>query len=277
MSRLPILPHLLFLIHVFQAMLPASALGQPLRVASMNLCSDQLLLLLSPREQIVSLSYLAADPAWSPVAAQVSGLHLNRGLAEEILPRQPDLVLSGQFSASLANNLLERLGIPVLRLGIAATPEDIHAQIQLVAEQLGQEAQASQIITGMQVQLAAHLDQLQPWLQGKTALFYSSNGFTYGAGTLQDAFIRSLGMFNVASDLNGPVQLGLEHLLRSEPDILFINPPSRLDQQLAHPLLDHSALRSLALRMQRIEIPDRLFECASPVYLQAYAELERQL
>jgi len=257
--------------------MPASAMGQPLRVASMNLCSDQLLLLLSPREQIVSLSYLAADPAWSPVADQVSGLQLNRGLAEEILPRQPDLVLSGQFSATLANNLLERLGIPVLRLGIATTPEDIHAQIQQVAGQLGQAALANRLVADMQAQLAAHVNHLHPQLQGKTALFYSSNGFTYGAGTLQDAFIRSLGMHNAASNLNGPVQLGLEHLLRSEPEILFINPPSRLDQQLAHPLLDHPALRSLALRMQRIELPDRLFECASPVFLQAYTELARQL
>ena len=84
----------------------------------MNLCTDQLLLLLAPRERIVSLSHLVADPVHSPLAAQAQGLHLNHGQAEELLPRQPDLVLGGQFSATLASNLLQRFGLPVLRLGV---------------------------------------------------------------------------------------------------------------------------------------------------------------
>jgi iron complex transport system substrate-binding protein len=257
--------------------LAAQAADAPQRIVSMNLCSDQLLLLLAERTRIASLSYLAADPGFSPVAAQTNGLHLNHGQAEELLPLAPDLVLSGAFSATLATNLLERLGIEVLRLGVANSASDIYTQVGSVAARIGATPRAQHIVNTMQQDIAAYIAQLRAALQGKSAVFFSSNGFTYGSHTLQDDFIISLGMHNAAAQVQGPAQLSLEALLLAEPDFLFINPPARLDKQLAHPLLQHAALAALQGRMQVIELPDRYFECASPLYVQAYAALARQL
>lgn len=276
---MPRLPLLLFIASTSLACLAlaAPAADAPQRIASMNLCSDQLLLLLAKRTQIASLSYLAADASFSPVAAQTGGLHLNHGQAEELLPLAPDLILSGAFSATLATNLLERLGIEVLRLGVANSASDIYNQVDTVAARIGATPQAHRIVNTMQQDIAAYVAQLRTSLQGKTAVFFSSNGFTYGSSTLQDDFIHSLGMHNAAAQVQGPAQLSLEALLRAEPDFLFINPPAQLDKQLAHPLLQHAALAALEDRMHVIELPDRYFECASPLYVQAYAALARQL
>src|SRR5690606_31849175 len=182
------------------------ALGQaagsaPLRLASMNLCSDQLLLLLAPRERIVSLSHLVADPAHSPFAAQAAGLHLNHAQAEELLPLQPDLVLGGQFSATLASNLLQRFGLPVLRLGVANSLQDIQSQVMTVADAIGETHAAEAMLQALDAEIDGLRQVLIPHTQGKRALFYSSNGVAAGSNTLQDDFLRSLGMQNAAAHL----------------------------------------------------------------------------
>ncbi|MES9971754.1 MAG: hypothetical protein ABW092_17100, partial [Candidatus Thiodiazotropha sp.] len=71
----------------------AVAAGPPQRVVSVNLCSDQLLLMLAEPQQVASVSYLSRDPDSSFVADQASRYPLNHARAEEIIRLQPDLVL----------------------------------------------------------------------------------------------------------------------------------------------------------------------------------------
>src|SRR5688572_25681589 len=66
----------------------------PQRIASLNICIDQLLWELVPHERLVSISYLTADPIWSPIAEQVQGVAVNHGLAEEIVPLKPDVIFA---------------------------------------------------------------------------------------------------------------------------------------------------------------------------------------
>lgn len=262
----------------FLALLAATPLAAaPARVASMHLCSDQLLLALAAPEQIVSLSYLAADPQYSPIAAAAAGFALNHGQAEEILPLAPDMVLTGAFSTTLAANLLERQGLQVVRLDVATTAQQQYAQILAVGALLGAEGTAAGIVQRMQQDIAHAIDALRPQLQGKRAVFYSSNGYSYGAGTLQHEFISSLGMHNAAAHLQGPALLPLEQLVVAAPDFVIINQPTAADPPLAHALLQHPALAAQDARYRFIVLPDTLFQCASPQYSSAYAAFEAQL
>ncbi|MFM2128529.1 MAG: hypothetical protein RL477_75, partial [Pseudomonadota bacterium] len=93
----------------------AARADKPQRIVSINLCTDQLAMLLVPAERIVSLSFLAADPASSAMAELGARFHLNHGLAEEILPLDPDIVLAGPHGAGAAIALLRRLGRPVFQ------------------------------------------------------------------------------------------------------------------------------------------------------------------
>lgn len=259
-----------------------SAVGQtprsmPLRLASLNLCTDQLLLLLAPRTHIVSLSHLVADPNHSPLAAQAAGLHLNRAQAEELLPLQPDLVLGGQFSATLASNLLQRFGLPVLRLGVANSLADIQAQVMTVADAIGATEAGQALLHELDAEIARQRANLLMHTRGKTALFYSSNGVAAGSGTLQDDFLRSLDMRNAAAQLQGQAGMSLEAVLRAAPDFLFVSPPRREDAFLAHALLQHPALRALPERLHVIALPEYAFACAGPHYADAYAALAGQL
>jgi iron complex transport system substrate-binding protein len=247
------------------------------RVASMHLCTDQLLLTLAAPQQIVSLSWLSADPAYSPVAHAVPGHHLNHGQAEELLPLQPDLVLAGAFSTTLAAQLLERQGLRVERIGVAASIEDQYAQFRQIGVLLGRQAQAEAVVQQMQAALDQHSRSLRTQLQGKRAVFYSSNGYSYGRNTLQHDFITSLGMQNGAGNGEGVFALPLEQLLVQAPDYVFIDRPAGDEAPLAHMLLGHPALAALAPRLRMMVLPDTLFQCASPLFVTAYERLEAQL
>lgn len=255
---------------------PAAGAALP-RVASMHLCSDQLLLALAQPEQIASLSYLAADPQYSPVAAAAQGFHLNHGQAEELLPLQPDLVLTGAFSTLLAAQLLERQGLRVERLAVVTSIAGQLQQIREVGALLQRSGDAAALAAALQQQIGQETAALRPRLAGKRAAFYSSNGFSYGRGTLQHDFILSLGMHNSAAGIEGVAQLPLERLLRETPDYLFLDRAPQDEAPLAHALLQHPAFAALQPRLQFIVLPDALFQCASPLFVTAYRQLGAQL
>ena len=83
--------------------IPAAA--APARVVSTNLCTDQLAMLLAAPGQLVSVSWLAADPRSSTMAAEAARYPANHGLAEEIFLLSPDLVLAGSYTARTAVDL----------------------------------------------------------------------------------------------------------------------------------------------------------------------------
>ncbi len=266
---------LLLLLHWLPV--PLMAEPAPVRIVSMNVCTDQLLLLLVDKSRIQSLSYFAADPAYSSLATLAQDLPANRGQVDEVMALQPDLVLTSAFSASFAASVLERLQQRVERLGFAASREEVFAQIAQVANWTGSGVQATAMIRATRTRIAGTTQQLQPMVAGKKAVFISNNGIAFGKGTLQDDFLRSIGLRNIAAEagLNGPAPLPLELLLAAAPDFVISEPRGVLDQQLAHPLLQLPALQHLHTRS--LVLPERWFDCAGPWLAEAYASLARQI
>ena len=54
----------------------------PTRVVSMNLCTDQLAMLLADEGQLLSVSHIAFDPLASPMVEEAAGYEKNHGQAE---------------------------------------------------------------------------------------------------------------------------------------------------------------------------------------------------
>src|SRR5262249_43349455 len=65
----------------------------PPSVASINLCADQLVLTVAAPEQVLTVSWLSADPEESLLATQAARYPLNYGSAEELLRFKPDVVI----------------------------------------------------------------------------------------------------------------------------------------------------------------------------------------
>lgn len=249
---------------------PAAA--QPVRIMSLNLCTDVLVLHLAQREHIASLSLIAADSPLSPVVAQARGIPANHASAEEIVALEPDLVVARRHTAAATVALARRLGFRVLELDDPHSYEDAVAQIRVMAEVLGEQARGEAVVAHMERRLAS-LPPSGP--RRPAALVYGPNGYVFGRGSLLDDLMSRAGLDNVAvrAGVGEAGTLPLETLLSSPPEILFLErepgPVSSLaDQSLAHP-----ALQRLARRIPSADISSRLWNCAGPEIVEAVAQM----
>jgi iron complex transport system substrate-binding protein len=91
----------------------------PRRIVSLNLCTDQLVLALADRDAVRSVTWLAHDSHISTMATEAAHVPVNHGLAEEIVPLAPDLVIAGLYTTRTAVALLRRLGIPLVEVDVS--------------------------------------------------------------------------------------------------------------------------------------------------------------
>ncbi|MGD8931066.1 MAG: ABC transporter substrate-binding protein [Chromatiales bacterium] len=246
----------------------------PKRVVSINLCTDQLLLLLSDPDQIASVSHLAQDPESSFMAEQASAYPLNHVRLEELLALKPDLVLAGAYTEPRLLRSLERFALRVEQFPLTSSLAGIRADIRRMAALLGQAERGEALIRQMQAKLARiHIDP-DPMHRPK-ALFYQPRGYTSGSQTLQDEALRLAGWRNLAAEagIRGYAPIDLEALLLAGPDQMFtsghsVHSYSRAQQQLHHP-----ALRRLLQHRPLREIPFKYWFCAGPMFADAVSLL----
>lgn len=249
-----------------------AASAKPARIASTLLCGDQLLLLLADRERIATLSYFANDPYLSAMASAAEGLPRSRGLLEEILPLEPDLVLAGTFAARPTTAALRRLGRPVLELPVAETFDDVRRNIRLVGDALGETERAEAAIAAFDAALPP-AGPVRP--DAPVVALYWSKGYTPASASLAGAAARRAGLRDLAGALGypGAARVSLETLLQAEPDILA--KASRGPDALSDLPLRHPALRSRFGGARSVVIPDRLWICGAPFVADAVRMLQR--
>ncbi len=247
------------------------AFSEPSRVVSMNLCTDQLAMLLAAPGQLVSISYIAQDERASAMAEAALAYPVNHGLAEEIYLLQPDLVIAGAYSTTATTEMLRRLGIPVVVFQPANSLQDVRARILQMGDILGREEAARALLVDYDQRLAT---QEQAGPEAPRAALYAANGFTSGSMTLAGQILRAAGLRNIADEL-GYTRSGhmpLELLAMSAPELLIGTSPyplaARSEDNLAHPVVRQLASRSGAGQMR-----DADWVCGTPHVLRAVAAL----
>src|SRR5262245_7975444 len=169
----------------------------PRRIVSLNLCTDQLVLALADRAAICSVTWLARDPQSSVMAAAAAEVPVNHGLAEEIIPCAPDLVVAGLYTTRTTVALLKRFGLTVLEMDVPQSLPAIAEQIRTMAQALGHPERGEAMVAAMLADLAA-LGPVpeKPW---SVAVVYHPNGFTGGRGSLIDDLLTRAGLQNLAT------------------------------------------------------------------------------
>ncbi len=234
------------------------------RIVSINLCADQLLLLLVEPERIRSLSYFALDPDESYFAERAASHHINHVTADEVLALEPDLVLAGAYTKRSTVDLLKREGVRVVEIAVPASLSEVQRQFRRVADLLGARPRAERLLAEM----TQRLDAVPSRDKGKRPLaaVYFANGLTAGKGTLMDDVMRHAGIENLATRLGiqGYGTLSLESLLVAEPDMLVFGHISPEDPSLARMTLEHPAFRNLRERVTTVALPRRIWTCWGP-------------
>ena len=117
--------------------LAGAAEAGPRRVASLNLCTDELLLALADPGQIASVTHLAQQAAETPFWSRARRYRRNDGSLVAVAGLRPDLVLTMGGGARDRVRIAERLGIRVLDLPYPQSLADIESAIDSVARALG--------------------------------------------------------------------------------------------------------------------------------------------
>jgi iron complex transport system substrate-binding protein len=256
------------------ALLAGAAAGAgeaPARVVSINLCTDQLAMLLAAPGQLVSVSYLARDPRSSAMARAAAAVPINRSRAEEIYLLKPDLVLGGTFSTPGTVSMLRRLGVRVELLPPADSLAETARQIREVGHLLGQGEKAEAMAWDFEARLAAFPP---PPANPPRLALYGANGATSRGGLAHEIVTRA-GFANIAADLTLPEtgRLALERLILADPDVIVTQRRFPGTSQ-AEAILDHPALRTLTVRRAAGALTDADWVCGLPQSLDA---LERMV
>ncbi len=264
---------LIFLLIAVSEIWLEPVLAKPERIVSINLCTDQLLMLLADRDRIISVSYLATKKDTSAMIREATGITKNHGRAEEIMLMKPDLILAGSFTSHPTVFLLKKLGYRIVEVPVIRNLDDIRQNIKTVAEAIGEPQRGIKMIANFDDRLSAL--QASPTTKKPIAVFYRENSYTTGGHTLANAILDTAGMLNLAKQLgiSGSGHLPLETLLTHPSDILILGRKRSQKGSVAAAAFDHPAFKKLAESRLAITIHNPYWICGTPFVLDAIEHL----
>jgi iron complex transport system substrate-binding protein len=241
----------------------AAAGDPPLRVASLNLTSDELLVEMLPPERLVAVTRWADDADMSNVAGRVpaAAVRLPRADLERLVALRPDLVVVSEYTDADFLRLLEKSGLRHHRMsGLDSLPG-----IRAAVVDLGRAVGAPDAAARLASRFDAVLAELARRLAGepRPRVLYWGDPHTAGAGTAIGSLVEAAGATNVGRELGlrGIVPLAGEKAFAADPDAFLVTKGSGAAAALRrHPLLS----RTRAVRAGRvIEMPNHLLVALS--------------
>ncbi|QDY71747.1 ABC transporter substrate-binding protein (plasmid) [Qingshengfaniella alkalisoli] len=233
----------------------------------MNLCTDQLAMLVAGPDQLMSVSDLALDSDSSAMVDRAGSYIINHGRAEEIYVLKPDLVVAGAYSDPATLGMLRRLGVRVEVFEPALSLDEVRDRVAQMGDVLGQDGRAADLLAAFDTRR----DRLRP-AQGNNprAALYYPNGYTLGDETLAGALLAEAGFDNVAEELG--LSYGgafpLELLLMTAPDTVMTS-PARPGKSRSEDILVHPALASLREGAAGLTLTPPDWMCGTPFALNA--------
>ena len=243
----------------------------PKRVVSMNLCTDQLAMMLAAPGQLVSVSHLASEVQSSSMVEEARAYPANRGQVEQVFLMRPDLVLAGTYTQVSTVDLLRRLGVEVVQVPPATSLAEAVEQIRIVGQVLGQDAKSNALADRFAAEIAAARFEGP----SRSAAFYYPNGYTTGSGTLANEVVELTGFANIGatSGVTGGGILPLERLVMAGPDLVVTSErypgASRSEDILLHPAL-RAVQDAAGVRLSS----DADWVCGTPHLMRAIGRME---
>lgn len=242
----------------------AQGRDKPLRIVSLDLCADQLLVELVERDRIAAVTHLAADPAVSAIPAKAKGIPITHGAAEDVLRHDPDLVLAGPFGVSATVDLLRRLKRNVVIVPLPSDLDGVRTAVRAVAAAVGEAAKGDALLDAFNrrlARLAPPADAARP-----TALIYQIGGSISGPGSLAAAVLAAAGFRNKAAEyrLTRNGQVPLELLVAAPPDLLVLSSAVDEYRTAIADNLRHPVLQRLRQRHASLELPWQMWLCGTP-------------
>jgi iron complex transport system substrate-binding protein len=255
---------------------PARAADLP-RIASMNVCTDQLLITLADPAQILGLSRFSRD-AWQSFAADdASRYNILSGGAEDVLVLRPDIVVASLFDKRSTREFLREKGLHLAEFTVPRNLDEVKIQIRKMGEIVGHPERAAAEVA----RLDAAIARARPAVADKhySVLPLSRRGWVSGSDSLVSSLLAETGLFNAAGDLG--VAFGgfasLEAIVNLKPDFILVSEAGDRAEDDGRAFLLHPALERFYPPQKRIVIPERLTVCGGVMLAEALDVLIEEL
>ncbi|MDX2307441.1 MAG: ABC transporter substrate-binding protein [Hyphomicrobium sp.] len=250
-------------------------IAPPRRIVSLNLCVDQVLLDLVPRERIAGLSFLATDPSMSVLHREARGIPAVSGSAEEVLNLDPDVIFAGEWTTPATVDLLRRLGRNVVIVPMASNMAGIEEMVKVIAMASGEAERGAAMIAEFKERLAAIRVETERPGPRPTAVAMQVNSIASGPGSLVDDILTTAGFDNLAGRVaRGPTgRVSLETLVATPPDVIVLANAASNYRTILADNLRHPAFRDLATTRPAVHIPMAEWLCGTPRIIDAVARL----
>ena len=256
---------------------PAREAAPPLpTIVSLNPCTDAILAEVADPAQLLAISHYSQDPAGSSMdLAKARQFRATGGSVEEVLALKPDLVVDGNFTPPATRAALERLGLKLEQVPIAAAVPDSLAQIRRLAALVGHPGRGEALVRRIETALTA---SKAPGGASVPAIVWQGGGIVAGEGTLITALLVHSGFTNAAAarGLTQANHLPLEDMIAHPPRVILAAGTSHGDEDR---LLSHPALAGLK-NTTRAPLEPSLLWCGGPTIpktLARLAEVQRQV
>jgi iron complex transport system substrate-binding protein len=247
--------------------------GHPIRVMSMSVCTDQIVLALLPPARIASVSWLARDPQSSLMTAAAAHTGINHGAAEDVARARPDIVIADSFTSPMTLGMLKRIGWPMLVIEDPETFDQIRNVTRQIAVAVDERSRGEALIAAMDRKLAALARHPGP---GVRVAAWDGAGLGARKGSLYDAVLARAGAINVADEreIADYGHLDVEVLLKAAPALLLqggYDSDSLRGDLARHPLVRrYWGDRTLGIRQA-------YYLCGTPFIADAALDLRRRL
>lgn len=263
---------------VLAALHPAFAGAENLpRIASINLCTDQLLMTLADPGQVLGLSPFSRDPSQSWDAVKAAQFRRLSGEAEDVLILKPDIVVAGDYTKRTTRELLKDKGLRVEEFTYPRSLDEVKDQMRRMGDLVGHPDRASDEIAKLDAAIAEARKVAAQ--KNYRVLVLSRRGWVTGGDTLANSLLATVGLHNAAGDFGYTFGgfAALETIISLKPDLLLVSDNANVAQDEGQAFLLHPALEKFYPASKRIALPERLTVCGGPMLVEALKALTAEL
>jgi iron complex transport system substrate-binding protein len=197
------------------------------RIASLAPSNTEILFALGAGSQTVARDAFSDYPEEAKGLADIGG-GFGEINTEVLIALQPDLVLAAEINPVENVQALEDLGLKVFYLNNPTDLEGLYANLRLVAQLVGRQAEAETLVEGLQERVA-DVETRVAGVQNRPLVFYELDGtdpnapWTSGPGTFIDLLLSKAGARNLGGSLADPwPQISVEELITQNPEIILL-------------------------------------------------------
>jgi iron complex transport system substrate-binding protein len=239
----------------------------------MNVCTDELLVPLADREQIVGLSRFSVMAR----TGKAEPFPTLSGGAEDLLVLRPDVIVASLFDKRSTRELLKAKGLHLVEFPLPRNIDEVKAQIREMGEITRHPDRAAAEIARLDAALARARQAVGD--KHYRVLQLSRRGWVDGSSSFIGSLLTETGLVNTAGEL-GFTSGGfasLEAIVNVKPDLLVVSQAGGIARDEGHAFLLHPALERFYPPEKRIVIPEALTECGSMMLADALDILVEQL